>query len=82
MRRSILLGSRDRRPRSERASRDYENAGERVDWLVSPGAIRLVKDTLDLRSILLDFDIPTNPALIEQLIRWKRYPYAPFEVLR
>ncbi len=54
---------------------------EWIGWS-SPGAIRLVKDTLDLRSILLDFDIPTNPALIERLIRCKRYPYARYEVLR
>jgi Protein of unknown function (DUF732) len=32
------VGLRDgnRRPRSERAARDYEIAGERVDWLVEP----------------------------------------------
>ena len=41
---------------------------EWIGWS-SPGVIRLVKDTLDLRSILHDFDIPTNPALIERLIR-------------
>jgi hypothetical protein len=41
---------------------------EWIGWS-SRGLIRLVKDTLDLRSILLIFDIPTKPALIERLIR-------------
>jgi hypothetical protein len=54
---------------------------ECIGWS-RPDTIRLIKDTLELRSILLDFDIPANPALIERLIRWKRYPDAPYEVLR
>jgi hypothetical protein len=54
---------------------------EWIGWL-NPDTIRLIKDTLEPRSILLDLDIPANPALIERLIRWMRYPDALYEVLR
>jgi hypothetical protein len=36
----------------------------------------------ELSSILLDSDIPANPALIQRLIRWKRHPDTPYEMLR